>query len=79
MPTNVSRISQYDQKVKVLSNRNTQEQLHELHTGPEFDGAYRMAQTLTVVSVCLMFSSVMPLLYPVCFVYLMFKFYWSKF
>ena len=49
-----------------------------MYTGPEFYIDYRYSQILTIIYICLMFSSGMPILYLVTFVHLSVMFWIDK-
>lgn len=57
----------------------TQDQLYKLYTGPQFDGGLVLAQVVTVIFICLFYSSTMPLLYPICLIYLVLMYWYTKF
>lgn len=57
----------------------TQEQVNQLNTGPEFNVVVVQSQVMTIIFLTLFFSSTMPLLYPLCFLFLVVMFYFSKF
>lgn len=61
------------------SRQATQQSLNKLYTGAQFDGGLVQAQVLTVIGIALLYSSTMPLLYPVCFIFLVFMYWYSKF
>jgi len=57
----------------------TQSEYEDLYTGPEFILHLRFAQILSMIYVCITYSSCLPILYPVAFLSLFITYWTDKF
>ena len=53
--------------------------LNRLYEGPEFDISFWSAQAITFIFVVLMYCGAVPLMIPVCFIYLILRYWVDKY
>jgi len=64
---------------KKVTRQTTQEEYENLYTGPEFILQLRLAQVLSMMFVTMTYSSVLPILYLVSFLFLLITYWTDKF